>query len=296
NMPSNGNQAYVTVMGGNHNFYNTVWTPGGGPLASDDWSDTSNPWCGTGAGNGRLTAAQQQAVGQAYMAAYFRAGLGESQFFPWVDHSSGLVPSVSGFRLSYAFHGNDTQRLDLNRLQTSSDLTTDFLGGASLQAGLSSFSICGGAGTCTSLSTSQEPHTSAMILSSLPTLTQLHLAWSGPGARWENDIPNGPNQDMSRFGFLDFRASLNFTQSAKPAGQAQDISVRFTDANGSSSSVRAGSVSDALFYPPGGTFSSFVPKIWMNTVRIPLANLIGVDKTRMAKVEFVFDQTPTGAL
>src|SRR5262249_30000050 len=156
-MPSNGNQAYVTVMGGNHNFYNTVWTSG--PGSFDDWFETVNPWCGTVAGNGRLTAAQQQAVGKAYMAAYFRAGLGETQFFPWVDPSSGLFPSVAGLRLNYAFHGNDTQRLDLNRLQSPSDLSTDFLGGASIQAGLSPFFICGGTGTCTAfLSDGQEPH------------------------------------------------------------------------------------------------------------------------------------------
>jgi hypothetical protein len=295
-MPASGNQAYVTVMGGNHNFYNTVWTPGGGPGASDDWGDSGNVWCGTAPGNGRLSAAQQQAVGQAYMAAYLRTGLGENQFFPWVDHSSGSVPSVSSFALHYAFHGNDTQRRDLNRLQSANDLTTDFLGGASSQTGLSSFSICGGASTCTSLGPLKEPHTGPMSLSTLPTLTQLNLAWSGSGAKWENDIPNGSSQDISSFRFFDFRASVNFTQTANPAGQSQDLSIRFTDVNGSSSSVRVGSVSDALFYPPGGNSSTFVPKIWMNTTRIPLANLSGVDKTRISKVEFVFDQNSAGAL
>src|SRR5262249_23186465 len=51
------------VMGGNHNFFNTVWTPGGWPAGTaDDWTDylpsrASDPFCGPSvSGNGRLTA------------------------------------------------------------------------------------------------------------------------------------------------------------------------------------------------------------------------------------------------
>ena len=54
----------VTVYGADHNFFNTVWSPGGGyPGAFDD----GNPRCPH-----RLTEAQQRRVGVAYVVSFFR--------------------------------------------------------------------------------------------------------------------------------------------------------------------------------------------------------------------------------
>src|SRR5215212_1084656 len=60
---------YELVMGANHNFFNTTWTPATFPAgASDDWltnpfvtpaAAANDPFCGTAAGNRRLTDAQQ---------------------------------------------------------------------------------------------------------------------------------------------------------------------------------------------------------------------------------------------
>ena len=62
----------VMVIGTNHNFYNTEWTPGLAQApADDDWlwaGPADEPTCGP-EGAGRLTPEEQQAVGATYIAA-----------------------------------------------------------------------------------------------------------------------------------------------------------------------------------------------------------------------------------
>ena len=90
----------VQVMGGNHNCFNTVWTPGLCPAGTaDDWGHTSgggnDAQCGTVAGNHRLTAAQQRGVVLAYIAATMRAYVGgESQFLPYLTGEAAPPPSA----------------------------------------------------------------------------------------------------------------------------------------------------------------------------------------------------------
>ena len=52
--------------------------------------------------------------------------------------------------------------------------------------------------------------------------------------------------------------------------------------------------SDALFFPPGEVGP--VPKVVLNTVRIPLIAFVGVDLTDVRSIQFRFDQEPQGAL
>lgn len=298
---NSGYQEYVTVMGGNHNFYNSNWTPGNGVFpANDDWSATGDPFCGTVAGNGRLTATQQRAVAQAYLPAFFRSEVGgETAFKPLIDGTGGLPPSVSALNLKVSFHPADNQRRDLNRLLTAADLTTNFLGGTTSQTGLTPHDLCGGNSPqpqhcLTSQSTARQPHTAPSSISTLRGLSQLRTGWGALNAVFVNNIPAGPNRNISAFEFFQFRATVNFTDTRNPVGQAQDMSVRFTDENGASQSLRAGQFSNALFFPPGTTGA--VPKVLHNMVRIPLSSLTAVDKTRITRVEFLFNQRATGAL
>jgi hypothetical protein len=299
-MTNGGYHAYVTVMGANHNFFNTVWTPGLGPGAGDDWSITADPQCGTGAGSGRLSAASQRAVGLAYLASFFRTEVGgEAAFFGYVDGSSGKPPTVQSLDLHASFHGSDAQRRDVNRLLATADLSTDFLGGAASQTGLSPHDLCGGLAPqpihCLSgQSTSRMPHTAPSSLSSRRGLSQLRTGWSDRGALFSNAIPPGSSRDVSGFGFLQFRASVNFADARNTAATAQDLSVRLTDGSGGSATVRAGQFSDALFYPPGT--QSAVPKVLQHTVRVPLTALAGVNLTNVAEVALLFDQRSSGAL
>ena len=298
---SSGYQQYVAVMGGDHNFYNSNWTPGSAFPSSDDWTNTTDPHCGTVAGNGRLTASQQRSTALAYLSSFFRSEVGgESALKPFIDGTGGLPPSLAAFNLHVSYQPADPQRRDLNRLQTSADLSTNFLAGTVTQTGLSPNDMCGGLSPqpqhclAANQSTTRQPHTAPSSLSTLPGLPQLRTGWSAIGSAFVNNIPAGPNRDMSAFEFFQFRTTLNFTDTRNPSGQSRDFSIRFTDGAGASQSLRVGQFSKALFFPPGT--NGAVPKVWHNTVRIPLSGLTAVDKTNISRVEFLFDQSTSGAL
>ena len=299
-MDHGGYQQYVAVMGGDHNFYNSNWTPGSDFPAADDWVSTGDSHCGTVAGNGRLTAPQQRSVALAYLSSFFRSELGgETAFKPLIDGTGGFPPSVSAFGLNVSYQPADAQRRDLNRLQTAADLSTNFLGGGVAQFGLSPHDMCGGPSPqpqhcLTNQSTARQPHTAPTSISTARGLPQLRTGWSGARAVFANSIPAGPNRDISSFEFLQFRTTVNFADPRNPGGQPQDFSIRFTDGNGARQSLRVGQFSRALFFPPGTTGP--VPKVWHNTVRIPLASLTAVDKAFIAGVEMLFDQSTSGAL
>lgn len=93
----------VWVMGANHNFFNTIWTPGLYPYSvSDDWSPGTDATCGNGTSTVpkpttsiRNTPAEQYDIGTAYMSAWFRLTVGsepEEEFLPMFD---GSVPQQS---------------------------------------------------------------------------------------------------------------------------------------------------------------------------------------------------------
>jgi hypothetical protein len=299
-MSGTGFQSYITVMGANHNFFNSAWTPPNAG-AVDDWGIPSDPHCGTGAGNGRLTATQQRDVGLAYLATFFRTAVGnETRFLGYIDGSAGKPPTVAGLTLHASYQGNDSQRRDLNRLLAAADLTTDFLSGASSQTGLSPHDVCGGEAPqpqhCQAgQDTSRQPHTTPSFMApSRRGLSQLRTGWSATGATYVNQIPAGPMRNVSAFAYLQFRATVDFADTRNPAGSARDFSVRFSDGFGGQQTLRVGQFSGALFYPPGT--EAPVPKVLQNTVRLPLSSLTAVSLSNLSEVAFVFDQQPSGAL
>jgi hypothetical protein len=299
----------VQVMGGNHNYFNTVWTPGLFPAGgADDWTaytsgGSSDPQCGTVTGNKRLTATQQQGVGRAYVSAFMRVYVGgESQFLPVLTSAAPPPPSAQTTNLHVSYHAPDTAatRRDVNRLLTSTNLTTNTLGGTTTQTGLTPHDLCGGdspqPAQClpSTQATSRQPHTVPSSLASTKRgLSQLRTGWGAMTANYVNNLPTGYN-DVSSFQALQFRVSVNYNDTRNAANAAQNFSVVLTDGTGASVSVRVSDYSDALFYPPGTTGS--VPKIFLNTVRIPLTAFAGLNLTDIRSVQFKFDQTTQGAL
>ena len=67
----------VLLLGANHNFFNTEWTPGLSRAPSeDDWWDASDPVCGSDASATRLTATEQRRAAMTFVAAGVHAFLG----------------------------------------------------------------------------------------------------------------------------------------------------------------------------------------------------------------------------
>jgi hypothetical protein len=298
---------YVLVMGANHNFYNTVWTPSSGiPGAANDWlafvpGGHSDSQCGSVPGNQRLTEAQQRGTGLAYMSAFFRSYVGgESQFIPILTGDAPPPPSAKTNALFVSYHAPDLPnlRLDVNRLLDNTSLSLNFLGGAVIPTALTPYDLCGGdappANKCLpGALNAQQPHTTPSARSSARGMTQLRTGWNDLTGNYRNNIPAALG-NVSGFQAVQFRVSVNFADARNLAGLAQDFRVVLTDASGASSSVRVSDVSGALYFPPGNTGP--VPKVVLNTVRVPLTAFGGVNLNAVRSVQFAFNERLQGAL
>jgi hypothetical protein len=137
-----GDQApkhYELVMGANHNFFNTIWTPATSPFpgAANDWlafvpGGHSDSHCGSGPGNQRLTEAQQRGTGLAYLNSVLpRVCRGRDAV-----HTNSLAgdapppPSAQTNALFVSYHAPSGLRFDVNRLLNDTNLTVNTLGGA----------------------------------------------------------------------------------------------------------------------------------------------------------------------
>ncbi|MCX4979341.1 hypothetical protein [Streptomyces sp. NBC_00620] len=94
----------VYVVGANHNFFNTEWTPGqsAAPSWDDFWEDSEeqpDPVCSTGAPT-RLTADQQHQAGATYIAAAARLYIaGDDRVRPLLDGTGKRAPSADPARV-----------------------------------------------------------------------------------------------------------------------------------------------------------------------------------------------------
>ncbi|MET9509589.1 hypothetical protein ABZX62_14210 [Streptomyces flavidovirens] len=100
----------VYMVGANHNFFNSEWTPGQAQAPADDdfWSDeTPDPVCTPGTKT-RLTATQQQAAGATYIAAAARLFVaGDDRVRPLLDGTGRRAPSADPARvLTHAVGAN----------------------------------------------------------------------------------------------------------------------------------------------------------------------------------------------
>ncbi|MET9788506.1 hypothetical protein [Streptomyces canus] len=100
----------VYIVGANHNYFNSEWTPGQAeaPASDDFWTDPEqpDPVCSPGAAT-RLTAAQQHKAGSTYIAAAARLFLaGDDRVRPLLDGSGKRAPSADPARvLTHAVGG-----------------------------------------------------------------------------------------------------------------------------------------------------------------------------------------------
>jgi hypothetical protein len=300
---------YVLVMGANHNFYNTVWTPpdkGSFPGALDDWlkfvnGGPSDPHCGTTPSSQRLTPAQQRGTGLAYMSAFFRVYVGgESQFIPILTGDAPPPPSAQTNDLFVSYHAPDDPalRLDVNRLLNDTNLSINTLGAAVTQIGLTPYELCGGEAPqpqrcLPDESNGRQPHTTPSSRSTMRGLSQLKTGWNNLTGNYRNDLPAALG-NVSGFQALQFRVSVNFTDVRNLEGLAQNFRVVLTDASGASASVRVSDVSAALYFPPGELGP--VPKILLNTVRVPLTAFGGVNLNTVRSVQFTFNEQAQGGI
>ena len=305
----------ILVMGANHNFFNTTWTPELFPAGTaDDWlrfvtAGSEDQQCGRRPQSQRLSPEEQRGTLLAYATAFFRNYIGgETQFFPFLQGDAPPPPSAMTDQIHVSYHAAAAARRDVNRLLNDTNLTTNTLGGTAAEAGITPYDLCGGEVPeprfcLVGQPNSRQPHTSPSARARTKRgLSQLRAGWSDTSANYRNDLPAG-QRDVSGFTAVQFRASVNFADPRNSLGVPQDISVRLTDGLGNSSTARVSNFSTALFFPPGGKFGAAVivppfpvPKVFLNTVRLPLTAFTGVNLTDIRSVEFRLDQSASGAL
>ncbi|WP_399494269.1 hypothetical protein [Streptomyces sp. P9(2023)] len=106
-------QSAVYMVGANHNFFNSEWTPGQAEAPADDdfYSDGENPdpVCSPGTAT-RLTAPQQQTAGATYIAAAAQLFVaGDDRVRPLLDGTGRRAPSAGPARvLSHAVGAHRT--------------------------------------------------------------------------------------------------------------------------------------------------------------------------------------------
>ncbi len=284
----------ILMMGGNHNFFNTVWTPnpyiGGG---ADDWADYGyndlDPACGSKAAS-RFDSTKQKNAYLAYSCAFYRLYLGhETQFAPILETRDINPPASSTLTKADVFvsyHPGKSDRKDINRVDVLTNLATNTLTGTVTPSGLVTSDICNGTSmpACSIGSSAQEPHKGG--------LGELRMTWDGPTDNIENAIPQA-NQDFSVYQDLIFRSCVNY---AVTGSSTLDFTVQLTDSAGATASQQVSKYSSAMFKQKG-TESGDLPKTMLNTICIPLDSFAaGVNLKKVRKVKFIYDKSATGGI
>ena len=295
---------HILMMGANHDFFNTVWTPGsyiaGG---NDDWmADYGYPstaaWCGpTAVGTGRFDTTVQKAALNAYLPAFFRVYIGhENQFVP-ILFTDSIAPPASSMldtgQVYVSFHASKYNRLDLNRTDSLNRMTTNTIAGTVTESGLVSSQVCGNyliEPDCGVTANSvQKPHNGS---SGSLGVSIMGMQWNDSMQYYMNTIP-AAYQNISVYTDINFRVSVNFKQ--QTTGPNLNFTVELIDSVGDSSRQVVANYTNALFHQPG-TQTGDLPKLMLNTVKIPLSKFTGINLAKVRKVKFLFNKSDTGSI
>lgn len=285
----------LMVMGADHNFFNTEWTPGVAVApASDDWSASTDAVCGSGSSTTtRLTAAEQSGVGTALMSGFFQLTLGgQDRFLPLFDGSQGASTTVGAATVHTEVQAPGRSRSDIAPLTGPSPDVTVTGGSGTYCAGFTGRPTISPLGACTtSTYTSRFPSwTPANYAGNVEATPLLHFTWQDSAethAEVVVDVPKG-SRDVRRYDSLAFRAAVDET------GPDTDLTVQLTDGQGRTAAVAVSSLSDALKGNPSSGTSTLLPKTWLQTVSWPLRTARGVDLSEIRRITLTAPATAGG--
>ena len=265
----------VLVMGANHNFFNTEWTPGiAAAPASDDWyGDRSKP-CGK-RHPGRLTAGEQRDVGTAYIAGAVKLFTGDDAYLPLFDGSHVTVPSIGDADVrSHAIGGGR----DLRRPGAEATPTVPRAGAKTqLCTGTTTFRTSAFAACGRGIDDRITPHWTSSG-EATPTRKFFEMSWTNRGAT----------------GGLRFAKPLDLTTDRLELRTIVDprfgdvrLRVRLTDGTGASAVVEpvGGPRLAPLLVAPGLT------KLWAQALLVDATAATGIDLADVRSVELVSAST-----
>jgi len=280
----------VWIMGANHNYFNSVWSPGGGFAgAGDDWDeDDTVTSCAAGSPS-RLSVAEQYQVGVSYMTGFFRLTLGgEAEFQPLFDGSTRPATTLTPYA--------DVRSIATQPASATS-LVADF-------TDASAFSVEGSAGAevCVNLTdreilqpepycaterqSAQVPHwTPAALAPNVPAFPATRFPWTSPSTD-----PSGASTGELRIPvpaeMRDASAHTRLTLKAAPdesVGLGTDFDLTVVDEDGAEQRFTASELNPyAVNRMPGA--DDPLDKIVLQQLTIPTARLTDVDPARIAEI------------
>ncbi len=262
----------LLVMGANHNFFNTEWTPGRSVAPSfDDWYGDPDATCGMNSPS-RLSKAEQRAVGKSYIAGAVRL---------MAQHDDAMLPLFDGSRVSLA-SANDTDvrshAVGLGRVYRAPGHGAVLAAGATARTQLCvgraddrrRAQFCG-RGT----SSVRTPHWPGTYPPGLPTHGAFEMAWSAVGQT--GGLAFGHPLDIAG-------RTLHLRTVADPELPTARLSVTVHDAGGHSSTVALPEL------PPLPTGDYVLGKKWAQDLSLDAALFDpGVDLTHIVEVDLVSD-------
>lgn len=285
----------IWVMGTDHDFYNTSWTPPY-PGASDDWSNSNDPVCGTSATalasgqNIRLSPTQQYQVGSAYIAGFFETTLaGQKQFAGMFDGSGQEPSSVAGYAdVRTVAQQPSSLRTDVATFQSASPRVT--AGGdvtATVCASKYGRTVPQALPYCTNpgstLTNQQVPYwTPANYAPNVPLNPMTHVTWTGT-AGGVSVAPAPQQRDVA--GYQEMTVDMSPDESV---ATGTDMTLGVTDGFGHTWSAPVSTLNRwGVTRMPAST-STLLGKIVLQQVHVPTATLeaAGLDLHRLAKITF----------
>ncbi|MFN8193256.1 MAG: hypothetical protein U0R80_03140 [Nocardioidaceae bacterium] len=263
----------VLVMGANHNFFNTEWTPGIAQApAWDDWGDSGGGLCDS-SDPGRLSAAEQRDVGVAYVAgAVHLFTRDEQQFLPMYDGTAARVASTGdAVVLSHAIGGGrELRRPGIDAGLALADGADTQLCTGAYTWGTPTHALCGRFGDLDG-NVPHWPEAGEFT----PKRPDLEMSWTAIGQR--GGLAFDDPLDLSGGRRLELRTVVDPT-----VGDAA-FQVRVVDDTGAS----------ALLTPDGGTtvpalpLKEFLGKRWAQSVLVDPSAAGGVDLAHIVEVDLV---------
>jgi len=261
----------VLVMGANHNFFNTEWTPGLSAAPSfADWAGPPGEVCGK-KGPGSLSPSREQAVGKAYVVGAVKTFLGDNAYLPLVDGSHVTVASIGSTDVrSHAIGGGR----DIRRPGIEATLTPASGGAHSrLCTGVISFrakkpEYCG-----SGIKDAIGPHWT-MDGERTPARKFFEMAWTSANAASGLTFANPLDLTSDR---LELRTIVDAKQGPV------DLRVRLTD----------GSAASVTLDPVGGRAvdtlvkAKYITKLWAQSLLVDASGAVGIDLADIRKVELV---------
>ena len=281
----NVERSAVWVMGANHNFFNSVWTPGKYPYATgDDWStrDTTSSCATTDAT--RLTADEEYQVGVSYMSGYFRYVMGgEKQFAPLFDGTvkpSTPLTSYADVRVMASQpHNRTTMLADFTK--DSQQVATTGAAEASVCVNATGVTLPQTLPLCSTIRTSSSsfPHWAQMrFAGNVPAFPVTRLTWTSKDAALRVAVPKA-ERNVSHTAELTLKT---MPDESVPAGT--DFTITLADGAGRTWSTLASSVNPlAVNRLPGGT-NTTLNKLVMQQLTIPTSQVTGVNLRDLAEV------------